>query len=134
MIDPTTIVKTYLGTNAALTALIGTRQWGGRSVPVTRYRPEQGGALVYRARGGPPPTDEFSKLLRVSYQFKCYGATEVAANAVNGALFDALEGAAYGAMIHAGLEVAGQELRERAMEPNDWPYVLVFYLLHFRNT
>jgi len=131
MIDVTDMLATYLASQTTLTAITSTRLWQGRVTPPTGYRPSLGGAIAYRARGGPAP-DYHSQIMRTSYQFKCYGESEKQANQVYRALYDVLQDKSYSSIIHAEMEVAGQELRERAMEPNDWPYTLTFFMLSFR--
>ncbi len=131
MIDITDVLGAYLLTQTALTTLTSTRLWRDRSVPPPGYRPSLGGAIAYRARGGPPP-DYHSQIMRTSFQFKCYGETEKQANQVYRVLYDVLQDKSYSGIIHAEMEVAGQALRERAMEPNDWPYTLTFFMLSFR--
>lgn len=133
MIDTTAILDEYLSAQSGLTTLISTRLWGDRAVPPPGYKPSHGGSIAYKSRGGPPP-DYSSQILKVSYQFKCYGETEILANGVYRKLFDVLHDKQYKQMMRSVQEIAGQSARERAMEPNDWPYVLTFFMLTFRNS
>jgi hypothetical protein len=122
MIDAPDVLRDYLLSKPTLTALIGTRLWAERIYPPTGYTPSQGGAIAFRSRGGAP--DYSSALLGQSWQFKCYGANELAANAVYRALFDVLHDAKGGSIHSAHLDIAGQTLEEPT---TGWPYVLCFY-------
>jgi hypothetical protein len=123
VIDAAAVVKTYLGAQSALTAVIGSRLWAERSDPIPGYTPSQGGAIAFRARGG--EIDYTSQILENSWQFKCYGATEYQANQVYRALVDAFHNTHGGAMRRALLEVAGQPLEEPGSE---WVYVICFFV------
>jgi hypothetical protein len=138
MIDPTAVVYACLLATTGVTSAVASdletgikNIWGERTVPIPNYRPSQGGAIAFRARGG-PATDYHGQTFELSFQFKCYGTTEAQCNTVYRALFDALQDRTYGNMIHSELEIGGQSVRERAMEPNDWPYVLAFFTMIFR--
>jgi len=127
MIDASLILYTYL-TQTTLTSLTGDRLWAERLVPLPDYKPHQGQAICFRSRGG--PIDYGSQLLRISFQFKCYGLDEARAMAGYRALFDVLHDATHQEMAHAGLEIAGQTLRE---PDTDWPFVLSFFGCVFKN-
>lgn len=129
MIDASLILHTYLSTQTPLTNLVGDRLWPERIVPLPDYKPQQGQAVCFRSRGG--PIDYGSQLLRISFQFKCYGLDEHRAMAGYRRLFDVLHDASYREMAHARLEIAGQTLRE---PDAGWPFVLAFFSCVFRNS
>lgn len=129
MIDASLILRTYLASQTPLTNLVSSRLWAERIVPLPDYKPHQGQAICFRSRGG--PIDYGSQLLRISFQFKCYGLDEARAMTVYRRLFDALHDASYQEMAHARLEIAGQTLRE---PDTDWPFVLSFFGCIFRNS
>lgn len=126
MIDVPAIIHDYLSAQSAITTLTSTRIWAENEVTQTGYKPDDGGAIVFRIRGG-----RGADMLNPSVQFKCYGVTPVTANAVYRALFDALhETRANGYGIsYAENEVLGQTLREPEMGPSGgW----IFNLSYFR--
>lgn len=122
MIDAADVLHDYLAAQASLTAVTGTRIWAQRNTPLPGYLPSQGGALVYRSRGG--GVNYAGVLLRTSWQMKCYGADVYGADAVYRALFDVLHEAQGSGLRWAQLEIAGQPLDD---PQTGWPYVLCFY-------
>jgi hypothetical protein len=125
MIDIEKVVRDYLVTVPAITALTGDRIYASRDVPPPGYRPQQGHALVYKVRGG-TITSERSAIVNPSLQFKCYGLTEADAADLYLALVDALEGKHPGAVRMALTETLGQPLEE---PDTHWRYVLSFFKL-----
>lgn len=130
MIDVEATLLGYLQSQAALTALTGSRIWAGRDVPPEGYHPTQGAAITFRVRGGDVVGQQAAALLRPSFQFKIYGASEVAASAAYRALFDALEGPLAYPLRAADTETLGQILREPDV---GWPFVLVFWRINVLN-
>jgi hypothetical protein len=128
MIDTTEVLRTFLLAQPGLTAGASTRFYGERETPAPEYVPDQGWAFCFKRRGG--GQDYESVVLDPSYQFKCYGPTEVEANRAYQALFDALNGAGIYLLKAAEMEAQGQTLYE---PKTGWPYVLVFYKLMFLN-
>ena len=122
MIDAPAILRGFLLSKTALTALTGTRIWAERFNPPDGYVPSEGSAIAFRARGG--NVDYSRALLHNSWQFKCYGLDEGAANALYRTLFNVLDGAQGGGLHSALLEITGQTLREPT---TNWPYVLCFF-------
>jgi hypothetical protein len=122
MIDAPAILRTYLLSKTALTTLTGTRIWAERTNPPDGYKPSVGSAIAFRARGG--NVDYASAVLRASWQFKCYGVDEAAANTLYRTLFNVLNDAQGGGFFTAQLENIGQTLRE---PDTNWVYVLCFY-------
>lgn len=123
MIDAPDTLRDFLLTKTTITALIDTRIWAELDEPPVGYKPSQGGAIVFKARGGAPDTT--GAILRNSWQFKCYGADVYAIRAVYRALADVLHDATLaGASFASGLEVAGQMLTEPR---TNWPYMLSFF-------
>lgn len=122
MIDVSAQVRAYLVSVPQLAALVGSRIYAERDVPPSGYRPSQGGAIVFKVRGGLPDYSESQ--LNPSLQFKCYGIDEAAAGAVYRALYESLRRKANGYFKSAQVEVLGQTLREPQTE---WVYVLAFW-------
>lgn len=122
MIDIEATVRTYLLSVPGVTALTGTRIYAGRDVPPVGYQPSDGGAICFKVRGGSlnyPAVHADSSL-----QFKCYGASEVAAAGVYRALVDALQDARTNTILSSQLEILGQHLEEPETQ---WRFVLAFF-------
>jgi len=119
----------YLLAQASLTALTGTRIHAETDTPPPGYKPSDGGCVCFKTRGGDMRTQE-DALILPSVQFKCYAASDVAANAVYRALFDALQGARAGTVRWAQIEALGATLSE---PETGWPFVLTYYKIHVAN-
>jgi hypothetical protein len=128
MIDPNAKVLTLLEANAPLVVLCGNRIYAGRDVPPPGYKPADGSAITFRIRGG-PGFDEEDALLTPSFQFKCYGASEIAAQTCYRALVDALHNGYTVDVLRGIQESVGQLLEEPGTE---WPFVLVFFTVWIR--
>lgn len=126
MIDAPAVIRDYLTSQSALTALTSTRIWAERATPMTGYAPIQGGAIAFRIRGGVPIYR--GSLVSSSVQFKCYGANEAGANTVYRALFDVLHNTNGGAIKSAYMDILGQTLSEPNTTP-PWWFVLTFYTI-----
>ncbi len=131
MINITQDIYEYLSGVAPVVALAGSRMWGDRNTPPKTYRPNDGPAMCFAARGGRPDYD--ARVLRVSYKFKFYGSTAVTdkspqlnACGLYSATHDALQDAIFGHVRYAGAELIGQQIEEFAL---NWPYILAFYEL-----
>ncbi len=129
MVDVHDIIRDYLLTNGALTALVSTRIYAGRSVPPKTYAIGDGACIVFRVRGG--NEDYEGALLRPSVQFKCYAVTEADADAVYRTLDDALQNGRAAAILYAQREVQGQPLEEGDTQ---WRYTLAFYQFQIRTS
>lgn len=125
MIDAPAILHDYLSAQSALTALTSTRIWAERADPAPGYKPGDGAGLAFRSRGG-LGLDYSSQVLRLSWQFKCYGANTAAANALYGVLVDVLHDGAGVGIRSAQLEIPGQTLAGD-VGGTPWPYVLTFF-------
>jgi len=126
MNDAPALLHAYLSSNAALTALIGNRLWAEEDTPpATLYKPSNGPAIAFKARGG--QTDTTDTLLYTSWQFKVYGFDSEANNNARRrtylALMDALHDPQGRGGISGSIEVAGQTLSEPRTE---WEYILLF--------
>ena len=128
MIDPNAKVLALLEANAPLVALCGSRIYAGRDVPPKGYDPGDGSAICFRVRGGPGFTLENPTLVP-SFQFKCYGSTEIAAMTCYRALVDALHDGHSADVLRGVQESVGQLLEEPGTE---WPFVLAFFTVHMR--
>jgi hypothetical protein len=128
MIDPYAKLMTLLEADTALVVLCDDRIYAGRDVPPKGYNPGDGSAVTFRIRGG-FGFDEEDAILTPSFQFKCYGSTELAAMTCYRTLVDALHNG-YSADVLRGIqESVGQLLEESGTE---WPFVLVFFTVHIR--
>jgi len=127
LVDIGSALRTFLLANSALYALTGNRIWTEVDTPPPGYTPADGGAVCVKVRGGKPENSDL--LLYASLQCKCYGATQVAANAVYRALYGALHNTRAGGIIRWGQsEVLGQTLREPdTTGGSPWWFVLAFF-------
>lgn len=123
MIDETGVLRTYLLSQTALTALTGQRIWGMRTYPIVGYLPSQGQALVFRSRGT-GLVDYSGAMITTSWQFKGYGETPEKADELHRTLFDVLQEAKTGGMWRAMVEPGGGPLEEPGQR---WAYVLSFW-------
>jgi len=122
MIDAPTVLHTFLSAQLSLTALTGSRIWKEHVVPPVGYKPSQGKAIVFRARGG--QLDYSRNVLESSWQFKCYGSSVGDAQTLYRALVVALDDKQGAGLASALLEIAGQTL----IEPeSNFEYVLCFF-------
>lgn len=127
MIDTSETLREFLLVQPGL-AMAERRIYAEREMPPPEYQPGDGWAFCFKRRGG--GQDYEAVVLSPSYQFKCYGATEMEANQAYRALFDALNGAGSYLIKAAEQEAQGQTLYE---PKTGWPYVLAFYKLMFLN-
>ena len=127
MIEPQTIIQAFLAADSGLSALTSSRIYAGRDVPPKGYDPADGAAVAFRVRGGFHDYDD--ALLVPSVQFKCYGASEVAAYACYRALVDALHNGYSATILHGEEETIGQSLEETGTE---WRFVLCHFMVHIR--
>lgn len=128
MIDTSTAIRDFLLANVTLGSLTGTRIFAERDTPPEGYQPADGAALCLKRRGG--GHDYEAVVLSPSYQFKCYGSDEAAANALYMALFEALNQQGNYLIKSAEQESQGQTLYEAN---TGWPFVLVYYRLQVLN-
>ena len=128
MIDVNAKVLTLLEADTALVTLCGDRIYAGRDVPREGYNPGDGSAITFRVRGG-LGFDEENALTTPSFQFKCYGSTELNAQTCYRALVDALHNGSSTDVLRGILESPGQLLEEPGTE---WPFVLAFFTVHIR--
>ena len=84
MRDVASTVRDYLLTKSGVTALVGSRIYAERTYPPRGWTASSGSTIVFKQRGGAP--SYHSQQLEASLMFKCYGTTEVAANALYQAL------------------------------------------------
>lgn len=124
MNDAGAMIRTSLLTQAALTAITSTRIWAERSTPIVGYKPQDGGAIAFKVRGG--GLMYHNGLMSPSVQFKCYGLDEATANTVYRALFDVLHDQAFASIRAATCEVLGQTSLE---QDTLWPFVLTYFTI-----
>lgn len=128
MIDVNERILTYLSGVSGVTALTTTdRLYAGRDIPPKGYAPNLGAALVWKVRGG--GVDYGHSHLNPSVQFKAYGLDEVAATALDRALFDAFTRPVTGLFKAVEVEVLGQLIEE---PQTGWVAVLSFYRFWFK--
>jgi hypothetical protein len=97
--------------------------------PPDGYKPHDGIGICFKVRGG---TDgDPSVLMHPSFQFKIYGADEVACRAAARTLHDNFNEKADGNILAVYRETMPVTLKEPE-EPN-WTYALVFYKVMVRN-
>ena len=128
MIDPNAKVLALLEADTTLVALVGSRIYAGRDVPREGYNPDDGSAICFRVRGG-MGFDLEDAILTPSFQFKCYGASEIAAMTCYRTLVDALHNGHSADVLRGIQESVGQILEEPGTE---WPFVLAFFTVHIR--
>jgi hypothetical protein len=128
MIDPNAKVLTLLEADTPLVTLCGNRIYAGRDVPPPGYNPDDGSAITFRVRGG-LGFDEEDAILTPSFQFKCYGSTELNAMTCYRTLVDALHNGSSADVLRGIQESVGQLLEEPSTE---WPFVLVFFTVWTR--
>lgn len=87
MVNPLTVIKTYIAANSALTALTSTRIYWGTTMPAG-YTVDAGPAILMNIRGG--SQDYTSKVLQPTLVFQCIAKDDLAAFNVAKALYDAL--------------------------------------------
>lgn len=123
MTDPHKAVRDYLLTNGALVALTSTRIYAAKDTPPTGYTPATtGAAICLKVAGGSP--DYSGALISPRIQFKCYAATEVAAQALFSALYGALHEQAGGEVRWAMCETLGQIIPE---PDTGWLFALSYF-------
>lgn len=126
MLDVDATLRAYLSAQAALTIYTGQRLYASLSLPAT-YSPATGAAILFNVRGG---SVGFEKILNPSMQFRTYAQTEAKARQADSALFDSLHDKKSGPMLYAMLETYPQLLLDPETQ---WPYMLSFYRLLYRN-
>ena len=127
MIDPHTIVEGFLDKQADLDGVL---LYPGEDVPPPGYTPgDNGDCITFKVRGG--DSDYEDALLRPSVQFKCYGSSEVEANACYRALYDALHNGSGEHVLHAEVETIGQTLEE---PETGWYFVLSYFSVTLRQS
>lgn len=128
MIDVNERILTYLTSITPITTLTTTaRLYAGRDIPPKGYHPNLGPALVWKVRGGGVGAGHSH--LNPSVQFKAYGLDEVAATALDRALFDAFTRPSTGLFKSVENEVLGQLIEE---PQTGWVAVLSFYRFWFK--
>lgn len=121
MTDTDAAIRAWLAASAGVTAIAGARIYASRSLPAG-YEPEKGPALLFSARGG--GQDHSSKVLKPSYQFQSYAATEASARSLDRAVYDAMNDREYQQIKSARLETFPQTLVD---QETGWPFVLTYY-------
>lgn len=128
MIDVNARVLAYLLGVTGVTTLTTTgRLYAGRDIPPKGYHPNLGPALAWKVRGGGVGAGQSH--LNPSLQFKAYGLDEVAATALDRALFDAFFRPVTGLFKSVEVEVLGQLIEE---PQTGWIAVLSFYRFWFK--
>lgn len=128
MIDVNARILTYLSGVSGITTLTTTDYlYAGRDIPPKGYHPNLGAALCWKVRGGGVGAGHSH--LNPSVQFKAYGLDEVAATALDRALFDAFQRPTTGLFKAVEVEVLGQLIEE---PQTGWVAVLSFYRFWFK--
>lgn len=127
-VDLLDVVRDYLLADGTIAGLVSTRVYAGRDVPPSGYAISDGPALTVRVRGGRMAYDD--PLYVASVQTKCYGGTALAADTLYRAVFDRLHNGRNGNILHAEIEMLGQQLEEPDTE---WPFTLAYFMVMIRN-
>lgn len=127
MVDTDAALTTFLLARPGLTAVANRRIYASLYLP-KGYKPDDGPALLYSARGG--GQDYSSLVLSPSYQFRSFGPTQAEARRLDRALYDELNDAQCYPIKIARLETIGQLFEE---PDTGWPFVLSFYRINFSN-
>ena len=128
MTDVEAVLRAYLVTVTALTALVGQRVYASVDLPAGYTPVGNGSALLFGVRGGDQAYS--SHQLQPSVQFRCYAETEAKARLVAQALYDALNDQHAAGIKYARMETLPQLLREPEV---DWPYCLGFFRVWMDN-
>jgi hypothetical protein len=120
-------VRDMLLAHQPLVDLVGQRVYCHRDNPPEGYAVTTGPCVCLKTRGG--DIDATDELLVLSVQIKCIGRSEVEANAVYRALFQALHGRQAAIVRWAMCEVLGQTLIEPETK---WVVVLTYFEVHIQ--
>lgn len=129
MVDVHAAILAFLEDDATLVAAAPGGIFAARDVPPPGYKPDDGAAITFRVRGGTPDYDDAT--LMPSVQFKCYGASELAAWTCYRTLYDTLHNGVSATIARGISEVLGQPLEE---PDTDWPFVLAFFRVLIRQS
>lgn len=129
MIDPQTLVRTFLAGRAELTSLVGERIYAGRERPPVGYSPADGPCIAFKVRGGQPDYDD--ALLLPSMQFTCWAGSEEASYEVYRALYDALHNGHSASILRGLSEVLGQVAEEAE---TGWYFTFAAFKLMLRTS
>jgi hypothetical protein len=121
VIDAEKELRDYLTTVGSLTAVATGGIYASPDLP-PGYTPANGPALLFGIRGG--SLDYSAKTLTPSFQFRSFAATRAAAQQLDAALHEALEGAQWGRIKSAFRETPPQAVRD---PETGWVYVLSFF-------
>lgn len=122
MIDAPDILRDYLLTKTAITALVSTRIWAELTYPPTGYKPADGGAIVFKsATGGFVGANT---IVRNRWQFKVYGPDVYAIGAVYRVLMDVMHDVRGSGIKSSGPEAPGTMLEE---PDSGWAFMLVYF-------
>lgn len=124
-VDESLAVLTLLEAQAALS---GYDFFADVVVPPAGYTPADGIGICFKVRGG--LDDDSGVVMDPSFQFKIYGADEVAARAAARTLHDNFEGKADRNVMAVRREALPVTLKE---PETGWTYVLVFYKVMVRS-
>lgn len=119
-------LRAWLVAKSAISALFAGRVYASLHPP-PGYKPADGPAVTFNPRGGKP--DYSGAILRYSYQFLSYGATEALARQGGMALYDAMHDQGCGPSYRIECEQLPQLLQEPETE---WFFSLGFYTVYAR--
>ena len=110
MVDSEVKVRDFLMAQPSLVELTGNRIYVGTNLPPT-YRPvDDGEAILFVLADGTPSYS--SKIFMTEMLFRCYAVTPPKARALDGILYDVLDGAKSGVIKMAVLAQIGVLLKE----------------------
>ncbi len=130
MINHPVDLRNFFLTLSTVTNLVGSRIYALRETPPQNYTLTDGAAIVYKPRGG---LQDYSSVVHtVSYMFKFYDQSELDAWNLYRTFYDAVNDAhpAGSNIYQIRQETEGQPLIEPDVE---WPFVLAFFEIKYRN-
>jgi len=133
LIDAPAALGDFLKADSELNTLVSGRFYADTDFPPPDYKPEQGGAICWKARQTADTfaTTENDGVYVVNFQIACFGNERAGAAAVYRQLFKALDGKGGAVMRFATMDGPGSPL----LAPGSgWPMVLVFYTCKFANS
>ena len=127
MLDAMTVLRDYLLTQAALTALVGTRIIRESAVPAQGWKPSDGACVCLSSRGGAFDGSDAMQVMPV--QITAWGRDVQEAQQIYRLVVDVLDDAHNGDLRHAYLEALGQTVRQA---DTGWPYVMSGFRIKVR--
>lgn len=126
MRDTDAVLTSYLLGTTSLASAVHNRIYAAQNLPSGTEPP----AILFKARSG--SIDYSGKMLSPSFQFRCYGSTEKEARSIASLLYNALNDSR-GNGIHWGWLEPGTYPVLLSEPESNWPYILIYFRMHFHN-